>query len=113
MRVVKRGFSLIEQLVALLIIIVGIISIYIFLSKFTEFTRDRLLATCLVDTAYSSMSLCLKGITPPNNLKCGSYNVEVIANCNIPEDECNDVSVTTRINSFSYTLQGFGCKFNN
>lgn len=105
----KRGFNLVEALVTMLIFIITIASGYYIFSHYVNMLRDRYLISCVVESAYSAMNLCMKGITPPTQISCGEYIVEISGTCNIPTGECNDVSVTASANGFSFSLNGKGC----
>lgn len=106
---VKNGFSLMEQLVALMVFLIGVASFYYVFSKFSEFSKNRLITVCLSDTAYDAISICMKGITPPNQVECGNIIVNIVGNCDIPEGSCGNVNVTTSAEGLSISLEGFGC----
>jgi len=106
----KRGFTLIEVLVALLVFMIGVGSIFYVFSKFAEFMGNRFVISCVTQAAYYALDTCSSGINPPTSITCGNITVSIsTSGCNVPENSCGDISVTASYNDISYTLTGKTC----
>lgn len=105
----KKGFSLIEVLVAMLVFIITIAGGYYIFTHYINMLKERYLISCVVESAYSAMNLCMKGIQPPTEVTCGNYEISISGSCNLPQGECGNVSVTANAEGFSLTLNGTGC----
>lgn len=92
----EKGFSLVEVLISMLIFIITVASGYYIFSHYINMLKERYLISCVVESAYSAMNLCMKGIQPPTQVFCGGYQISINGNCTLAEGECGNVSVTAR-----------------
>jgi len=106
----KRGFTLIEVLVALLVFIVGVGSIFYVFSRFSDLMKNRFEITCVTQAAYYALDACEAGASPPADFVCGNITVNVSASgCEPSTGACRDISVTASYNSISFSLSSKKC----
>ena len=109
---ITKAFSLIEALIALVIVSVVVLSIVGLIEIFIKQLPDRVLLTCLVESASSAVKACENGIVL-NSVQCASYNVSITinGNCNPPQNTCSNIVVTASADDKSFTLNGVACNF--
>jgi len=105
----RKGFSLVEALVGILILLVGIVSIYYLFSKFSEMDRSRVVHACLVEAVASAIKLCKNGASPPPTFTCGNIEVALSGSCNVPQDGCAQVSVRGEVEDYTLELVQTAC----
>lgn len=129
----SKGFTIIEVLVALLIVTIVSFSLISMQSSFSKNTTNRTIAMALSDVAQSSMIQCKNEVTPTaevlytlpalstsNSIGKIKVYVTVTGTCVKPvtANTCNDITITTsntKTNTFNTTkfyLQGTICNFN-
>jgi len=109
-----KGFTLIEILIAMLVFIIGVGSVFFVFTRFAEFLQNRFEVSCVVHSAYSAFDACSAGATPPSSLQCGNITVNVSATgCSLPQNSCGDISVSASYGSLSFSLSGKACKLGN
>jgi len=108
--VLKKGFTLIEVLVALLVFIVGVGSIFYVFSMFSDLMKNRFEVTCVIQAAYYALDACASGTNPPANFECGNITIDISASgCELAPGTCRDISVTASYNSINFTLSSKKC----
>lgn len=106
----KKGFTLIEVLVALLVFIIGVGSIFYVFSKFSDLMRNRFVITCVTEAAYYALDACAAGAAPPGSLTCGNITVDIsVSGCEPSPGACRNVSVTASYNTISFSLTTKKC----
>lgn len=110
----KRGFTLIEVLVSIVILIIGVLAVMTLQSRFATSTADRAVRNALVDAAASAIQHCESTLsTPPTSYTYGgiTVNVSVNGSCSPSEETCNDVTVTATAQGKSFALTTKVCNF--
>lgn len=110
----KKGFTLVEVLVSIVILIIGVLAVMTLQSRFATSTADRAIRNALVDAAASALQHCESTLsTPPTTYTYGgiTVSVSVSGNCNPSEDTCNNVTVTATAQGKSFSLTTKVCNF--
>ena len=109
----KKGFSLVEALTSIVIVIFLVLGIVGMLELFMRQIPDRMLLTCLVHGAVSGINSCRAG-SPINSLTCLGYNINISikeGSCNPSENPCEEVEVEASYGNKSFTLNSVVCNF--
>lgn len=118
----NRGFTLIETLIAILIVSLIIVSITHLITGSVISTRDRIIMECLVNAANSAVEACRGGVNL-NSYQCGgSGGILVQLNVNTdcssitpPADiwdaNCREVTVIATYGNKQHRLTDEICKF--
>jgi prepilin-type N-terminal cleavage/methylation domain-containing protein len=132
-RTIKKGFTIIEVLIAFIIISVVSLSLISMQSSFSKSTHSRTVTTALSDVAQSAMATCQSFNTPPNSVyynipsinsdSSGTKKIEIFitvtGSCVLPApNSCSDITIVTSntqtitASSRKFTLEGNICNFN-
>jgi prepilin-type N-terminal cleavage/methylation domain-containing protein len=123
-----KGFTLIEILVTVVILVILIVGVFGSLNWFRFFSKDRLITTCLVEGASSGIMACRGGryipnvicnVTYPNYTKSYVINIHISCNpsysncCSPPLGECTNATVIAIHNGSgkSFSLTDTICNF--
>lgn len=106
----KKGFTLIEALIAILIAAILTTIIAGGITAFSKSNQDRLLKTCLIEGAQTAISACKAG-WPINQYDCGKYKVAInlSGNC-APQNGCNKIIVKASVQNHFFELTDMVCK---
>lgn len=110
----NKGFTLIEVLVSILILIIGVLAVMTLQSRFTTATADRAVRNALVDAAASALKHCESTHTdPPTSYTYGGITVSISksGDCNPGLNACNNVTVTATAQGKSFSLTSKVCNF--
>ena len=108
----NKGFSLIEALIATVILTIAVLGIMALQGTFATQTVDRTLQNALIDAASSALSHCQNvGTSPP-----GTYTYEGIAvtvsisgNCALALNTCSNVTATATARGRTFSMTTFVC----
>lgn len=110
----NKGFTLIEVLISILILIIGVLAVITSQSRFATTTADRAIRNALVDAAASALQHCENTLsTPPSSYTYGGITVSISVNgsCSPSENRCNDVTATASVQGKSFSLTTKVCNF--
>ncbi len=110
----NEGFTLIEVLISILILIIGVLSFITLQSRFATTTADRAIRNALVDASASALKYCESTLSnPPSTYSYGGVTVYVSinGNCIISENSCNDLTATATAQGQSFSLTTKVCNF--
>lgn len=110
----KKGFTLIEVLVSIVILIIGVLALMTLQSRFATATADRAIRNALVDAAASALQHCESTLSsPPASYTYGgiTVSVSVSGSCSPSQDTCNNVTVTATAQGKSFSLTTKVCNF--
>lgn len=110
----KKGFTLVEVMISIVILIIGVLGVMTLQSRFATATADRAVRNALIDAAASALQHCESTLsTPPSNYTYGgiTVSVSVSGGCNPSEDTCNNVTVTATAQGKSFSLTTKVCNF--
>ena len=114
-----KGFTLIEALIAILLVSIVIVSISSLITESVFSTKKRIIYECLVNAANSAIEAC-RGGKNISSFNCGGLNISININTDcssitIPSNtwdaNCEDVTVTARYGNTTHTLRDMVCKF--
>jgi len=114
-----KGFTLIEALIAILLISLVIVGVSSLITGSVFSTRKRIIYECLINAANSAIEAC-RGGRNISSFNCGSLNISININTDcssitIPSNtwdaNCEDVTVTTRYGNNTHILRDMVCKF--
>jgi len=114
-----KGFTLVEALIAILILSLIIIGVTNLITGSVSSTRDRIIMECLVNAANSAIEACRAGIDL-NRYQCGDLNInleknETCANITPPSSfwdaNCKEVRVTATYGNYQHRLTDLICRF--
>lgn len=113
----NRGFTLIEALIAMVILTIGIVSVISMQATFARGTVDRTVLNALIDSAASALNRCQIDNATPASLSYThegrTINVSITGSCNPASDTCNAVSATaTHSTGKTFTISTMVCNFN-
>ncbi len=108
----RTGFTIIEALIAILIVSIIAISIAGLISSFGLETSNRILLSCLMQGADSGIEACRSG-DYISNITCGGIlvNIQITGNCTPPPNTCSDIIVTATAKGKSVSLSDKICNF--
>lgn len=118
----NKGFTLIEVLIAILVLSLIIVSVTHLITGSVVSTRNRIIMECLVNAANSAIEACRGGINI-NNYRCGGeegleIQISINTDCSSitpPLDtwdaNCREVRVIATYGSKNHVLTDFICKF--
>ncbi len=106
------GFTIVEALIAIVIVSIIAVSIAALITSFGSKTSDRILLSCLVEGAASGIEACRGGETI-NQITCGGLTVDIsiTGNCQPAPNTCSDVIVTATAKGKSVSLSDKICNF--
>lgn len=110
----NSGFTLIEALVAILILIIAILGLVGMQGIFARQSADRIFMNSLIDAASSALSHCQNtNSAPPTSYSYENFvvNIQLLGNCNPTENTCNTVTVTASAQGKSFSLTTLVCNF--
>jgi Tfp pilus assembly protein PilV len=114
-----KGFTLVEALIAILILSLIIIGVTNLITGSVGSTRDRIIMECLVNAANSAVEACRGGVNL-RNFQCGGINVEVnlSTDCSIInapaqtwDANCEEITVITTYGDKQHRLTDLVCRF--
>jgi len=114
-----KGFTLVEALIAILILSLIIIGVANLITGSVGSTRDRIIMECLVNAANSAVEACRGGINL-SNFQCGGINVHITLSrdCSILtvptqtwDANCEEIRVTTSYGGRQHVLTDLVCRF--
>ncbi len=114
-----KGFTLIEALISIFIVIIIVLSITHLITYAFFSTRDRFIMECLINAKSSAIEACRAGINL-NQIQCGGLviNIETDKSCNnipIPSNpwqaNCENVTFTISYKNFQHTSKDLICRF--
>lgn len=110
----NKGFTLIEMMVAILILIIGVLAVVTLQSKFATTTIDRAVRNALIDAAASALKHCESTLSnPPSSYTYGGIivNVTINGNCSPSINTCNNVTATATAQGKTFSLTTKVCNF--
>lgn len=110
----SKGFTLIEVLVSIVILIVGVLGVMTLMGKFSTSTLDRAFRNAIVDAAASAIDHCENTHTdPPTSYTYGGITVTISksGSCNPAANTCNNVTVTATAQGKSFSITSKVCNF--
>lgn len=110
----NKGFTLVEVLVSILILIIGVLAVMTLQSRFATATADRAVRNALIDAAASAIQHCESTLsTPPTSYTYSgiTVNVSISGSCSPSEETCNDVTVTATAQGKIFSLTTKVCNF--
>ena len=112
-----KGSSLIEALIAVVIVIMIATGIMNMITMFGFSTKNRLAMECLINAVASQVEKCRAMETPDNQIKCGGYSINITVNgsCQPNPANCNEVTITgtvQNINISPFSLKTIVCNPN-
>jgi Tfp pilus assembly protein PilV len=109
----SRGFTLLEALLAGLIMSGALLSLVFMQVTFCQQNIDRKLQNTLLDAASGAVSQCKSGITPPASVTIDSVVVLLArsGSCTPASGSCSDVTITASSGSRNYVLVTKICSF--
>lgn len=114
-----RGFTLIEVLIAILILALIIVGIANLITGSISSTRERTIMECLVNAANSAIEACRGGINL-GEFQCGGLNVQInlsrdCSTITVPtatwSANCAEVIIITRYGNRQHRLTDLVCRF--
>uniref|UniRef100_A0A7C4JSG6 Prepilin-type N-terminal cleavage/methylation domain-containing protein n=1 Tax=Thermodesulfobacterium geofontis TaxID=1295609 RepID=A0A7C4JSG6_9BACT len=114
-----KGFTLVEALIAILILSLIVIGVANLITGSIGSTRDRIIMECLVNAANSAIEACRAGIDL-NTYRCGNFNInlsknQICANITPPSSfwdaTCREVTVTATYGNYQHRLTDLICRF--
>ncbi|RKX62362.1 MAG: hypothetical protein DRP34_04290 [Thermodesulfobacteriota bacterium] len=114
-----KSFTLIEALIAILLVSLIVISISSLITGSVFLTRKRIIYECLVNAANSAIEAC-RGGKNISSFNCGGLNIDININIdcssitvpgNTWDVNCEDITVTARYGNTTHTLRDMVCKF--
>ncbi len=112
----NKGFSLIEALIAMVILTIGIVSVLSMQATFATGTVDRSVMHALIDSASSALTRCQIDNATPSSLTYThegiTTTVTLTGSCNPAADSCNPVSATASAKGKTFTISTMVCNFN-
>ncbi|WP_297890071.1 hypothetical protein [Sulfurihydrogenibium sp.] len=111
----NKGISLIESLIATVIIFFVAIGIMNMITMFGFSTQKRYAMECVINAVSSQVEKCKSRQNPDSTVSCGNYTVRITTNGSCqPSQGCNEVSITgqiDRLNIQPFTLRTVVCNF--
>lgn len=110
----NKGFTLVEVLVSILILIIGVLAVMTLQSRFATATADRAVRNALIDAAASAIQHCESTLsTPPTSYTYGgiTVNVSISGSCSPSKNNCNNVTATATAQGKSFSLTTKVCNF--
>lgn len=111
---INKGFTLIEALIAILIVAIIATSIAGLITIFGIKTSDRILQSCLIEASASAIEACKHGVNI-NQINCAGYriNITVNGNCNPNPNPntCTEVIAVSFAEGKSFKLEKTICNF--
>ncbi len=106
----SRGLTITELMVSIAIMVIGIMVFAAMQAFFSNDTKNRFIYGCLVSGASNALASCMAGQTPSSNTQCGGINVNIsLSGSCQPTTSCNQISVTSSYNGFSYQESEYVC----
>lgn len=112
----QNGFSLIEALIAIVILATAIAGLVSLQASFAKGTVDRTVINSLIDAASSALTQCQADKTTASSLSY-TYEDNIIVNvtldksCNVTIDECSQITATSSARGKTFKLSTFVCNF--
>ncbi|HEV09604.1 MAG TPA: hypothetical protein ENO34_04300 [Sulfurihydrogenibium azorense] len=110
-----KGSSLIEALIAVVIVIMIATGIMNMITMFGFSTKNRLAMECLINAVASQVERCRAMETPENQISCGGYTINIKVNGNCQPDNCDEVTITGRVQNVNispFSLKTIVCNPN-
>ena len=110
----KRGFTILEAMISLLILSVSVLGLATLQGVFATQNSDRTLLNCLMDSASSALAQCQGGITP-GNFRCGGTAVAIGGSvtspgmCTPQPNTCNSVTASASAMNKTVSVVGRVC----
>ncbi|HIJ60426.1 MAG TPA: prepilin-type N-terminal cleavage/methylation domain-containing protein [Nitrospirae bacterium] len=114
----NRGFTLLEALIAMVILTIGIVSVISMQATFAKGTVDRTVLNALIDSASSLLNRCQIDTGTPSSVtythEGRTITVTRTGSCNPNTDTCNAVSATATdsLTNKTFTISTMICNFN-
>jgi prepilin-type N-terminal cleavage/methylation domain-containing protein len=110
----NKGMTLIEVMIALLILSVGVLGVSAMQGTFASQSADRNLLNALTDAAMSAANQCHAQTTPPASVVSGGVTVAIglTGSCTPALDTCNEISVIASARGKSTRINTNVCNFN-
>lgn len=111
----NKGFTLIESLIAIVILIIAVLGIAAMQGTFSTQTVDRTLQNSLIDAASSALTYCSNlRTTPPSSYTYEGglvVNVSMSGRCDPALNVCNQVTATASARDRTFSLSTLVCNF--
>lgn len=117
----QKGFSLIESLIAIVIVSIALLGLAHMQALFATQSVDRTLHNCLIDSATGALAQCKTDATTPATISficeqgiTASVTLSVVTGsgrCN-PSNDCNTVRATATAMGKTYILNTEICRYN-
>lgn len=108
------GFTIVEVVIATLILLVGVVALISLQTRFATSTADRAIRNALIDAAASALQHCESTLsTPPTSYTYGgiTVSVSVSGSCSPSENSCNNVTATATAQGKSFSITTKVCNF--
>lgn len=110
----NSGFTLVEVLISIVILLIGVLAIISIQSNFATSTADRAIRNAIIDAAASALQHCESTLSnPPTSYQFGEINISVTTNgsCTPLENRCNNVTITAAAHGKNFSLSTKVCNF--
>lgn len=91
----NQGFTIIEVLIALVVIAVGLITVAGIQAWFAKYTSDKFIGMCLTQALESARITCQNGVSPPTTFYCNGLLINLApVDCSFPSPgTCKEVNL--------------------